>query len=219
MPHVPERSYTMDLTELPTDNPTDSNEGLTKRWPALPRVVWQIIGDFLHQRMPVVGNVRRLKLQLLPGMLFMVVVLLAATGCAAAQNAVSPAPTLSEASGAFIAELTPEAPNTYGTGTARLQLSPEQQRICFVIHVADMELPTTAAHIHKGAAGINGPIVVHLEPPNAQGVSTGCTHTPRAVIVAIMQHPADYYVNVHNKPYPEGAVRGQIAVCTSHVSC
>jgi hypothetical protein len=208
----------MDSAELPTDNLAD-NANLTKRWLALPRVVWQTAFDCMRQIVPSVGSGRRDSLRLLPGMLFMVVLLLAATGCAAAQNAVSPAPTLSEGSGAFIAELTPEAPNTHGSGSARLQLNPDQQRICFVIHVADIELPTMAAHIHKGATGIKGPIVVHLEPPNAQGVSTGCTHTPRAVIEAIMQHPANYYVNVHNKPYPDGAVRGQIAVCTSHVIC
>jgi CHRD domain len=209
----------MDLTESLTDNLAETNVGLIKRWAALPRVVWYTTCGLPYQPLRIVAKGRRDRLHLLAGTLFMSLVLLIASGCAAAQNAVSPAPTLSEGSGAFIAELTPEGPNTHGTGTARLQLSPEQQRICFVIHVANIELPTTAAHIHKGAAGTNGPIVVHLEPPNAQGISTGCTHTPRTVIAAIMQHPGDYYVNVHNKPYPDGVVRGQIAVCTSHVIC
>jgi hypothetical protein len=141
----------------------------------------------------------------------MVVMLLVFSGCEAAQNAVSPAQTIGEGSSTLVATLTPEGTNTQGTGTARLQLNPDEQTICSVIHVGGIELPATAAHIHKGAAGVSGPIVVPLPAPNSAGVSTGCTHAPRTLIVAIMQHPAGYYVNVHNTSYPEGAVRGQLA--------
>jgi hypothetical protein len=137
---------------------------------------------------------------------------------------VSPAPTegsipLAAESNTLVATLTPEGSNTSGSGTARLRLNPEQQQICFVIHVSGIALPATATHIHRGAAGIKGPIVVHLTPPNAQGASSGCTHASHELIVAILQHPADYYVNVHNAPYPEGAVRGQLAACGSHSGC
>jgi hypothetical protein len=197
----------MDSTPVPPRNLAESNGGLNERRPALPWAVWHNTHEFLHRRMPFV---RKSRLRRLSGTLGMAVVLLVFSGCAAAQNAVSPAPTVGEGSSTFVATLTPEGTNTHGTGTARLQLNPAQQTVCSVIHVAGIELPATAAHIHQGAAGIIGPIVVHLPAPNAQGVSTGCTHAPRSLIVAIMQHPADYYVNVHNTPYPEGAVRGQL---------
>jgi len=149
------------------------------------------------------------------GMLIVAVVILIFSGCAEAQAAVSPTSTLGEGSETFIAVFTPEGTNPYGTGTAHLLMNPEQQTVCFVIIVEDIKLPATAAHIHRGAAGINGPIVVNLRPPNAVGLSTGCTHVPGKLIVAIMQHSVDYYVNVHNKPYPEGAVRGQLFLCSS----
>ena len=149
---------------------------------------------------------------MLSGTLGVALTLLVFSGCAGAQNAVSPVPTLGGGSGTLVATLTPEGTNTHGSGTARLQLNPDQQTVCAVIHVTGIELPATAAHIHRGAKGTTGPIVVHLLSPNAQGVSTGCTHAPRALIVAIMQDPADYYVNVHNMAYPGGAVRGQLAV-------
>ena len=161
---------------------------------------------------------KRGRLCLLSGTLVMALVLLVFSGCVASQNAVSPVPTQGGGT-LLVATLTPEGTNTSGSGTARLQLNSKQQAVCFVIHVAGIELPATAAHIHRGAAGIEGPIVVPLRPPNAQGVSTGCTHAPHALIVAITQHPADYYVNVHNTPYPGGAVRGQLSVCGPRSSC
>jgi CHRD domain len=209
----------MDSTQLPLANLAENKVVLNERRPALPWVVWRHTFQFLHARKCIEGKGRRGRLRLLPGTFVMAVVLFVFSGCAAAQNAVSPAPTISDGGGMFVATLAPESPNTHGSGTARLLLNPDQQMICSVIHVKDIEVPATAAHIHQGAAGTKGPIVVHLQPPNAQGVSTSCTRAPRKLIVAIMDHPAGYYVNVHNMSYPEGAVRGQLAVCTSHMGC
>jgi hypothetical protein len=157
----------------------------------------------------------------------LVLLLLALSGCDAPLNAVSPVatqgstPAASGTPGAssMVATLAPEGKNTSGTGTARLQVNSSQQTICSLIHVSGIELPSTAAHIHRGSSGINGPIVVHLAAPNAQGFSSGCTSAPSAVITALLQHPADYYVNVHNATYPEGAVRGQLAMCGGRISC
>jgi hypothetical protein len=178
--------------------------------------MWHNTARFLHRRMPFVGKKRRMGIRrLVSGMLALAMMMLIFSRCAVAQAAVSPAATLREGSDTFLAVFTPEGTNPYGTGTAHLLLYPEQQTICFVIIVEDIKLPATAAHIHRGAAGINGPIVVDLRPPNAAGLSTGCTHVPRKLIVSIMQHSVNYYVNVYNKPYPEGAVRGQLFLCSN----
>jgi CHRD domain len=170
------------------------------------------------------------------------VLLLVLSGCADAHNAVSRVPaqrgnTLSNSSTStpstsststpgsttvgttLVATLAPEAPNTSGNGTARLLLRPQQQTICAVLHVTGIALPATKAHIHRGAAGTSGPIVVMLTAPNTQGISTGCTHVEPALINSITQHPADYYVNVHNATYPDGAVRGQLSTCGPHMNC
>jgi CHRD domain len=203
----------MDSIPVPPRNLAQSNGGLSERWPALPRAVWHHTTEFLSSRMPIAGKGRRGSLRLKSGTLVIAVLMLVFSTSAAAQAAASPTATLGEGSGMFIAVFTPEGTNPYGTGIAHLLLNPEQQTICFVIIVGDIKLPATAAHIYRGAAGINGPIVVSLRPPNADGLSTGCTNVPRKVIVAIMQHSVDYYVNVHNKPYPEGAVRGQLFLC------
>jgi hypothetical protein len=33
----------------------------------------------------------------------------------------------------------------------------------------------------------------------------------RELALAILKHPADYYVNVHNAEFPAGAARGQLS--------
>lgn len=97
-----------------------------------------------------------------------------------------------------------------GTGTALVTLNRGQQEVCFQLTVSDIE-PATAAHIHVGDAGEAGPVVVGLAPP-ADGESSGCVQDVDADLIdAILKDPAHYYVNVHNAPYPAGAVRGQLS--------
>jgi len=68
-----------------------------------------------------------------------------------------------------------------------------------------------AAHIHSAPAGVNGPIVVPLVPPTS-GSSSDCASVDRDLVLAILQHPENYYVNVHTTEYPGGAIRGQLAL-------
>ena len=104
------------------------------------------------------------------------------------------------------AEVPPADPD--GTGTAELRLNHGQGRICYTLTVANIE-PAVAAHIHVAPVGVNGPVVVPLVAPTA-GSSSACASVDRDLVKAIMQHPENYYVNVHNAPYPGGAVRGQL---------
>jgi hypothetical protein len=94
-----------------------------------------------------------------------------------------------------------------GSGVARLRLNLEERRICYTIRVDDVA-PLISAHIHKGAVGVAGPVVVTL-PVGREGGS-GCVRVERATIRAILQAPQNYYVNVHNEPFPGGALRGQL---------
>jgi len=66
------------------------------------------------------------------------------------------------------------------------------------------------AHIHKGAAGVNGPIVVTLNTPDKNGTSTACADIDPALAKDILANPQGYYVNVHNADFPNGAARGQL---------
>jgi hypothetical protein len=98
-----------------------------------------------------------------------------------------------------------------GSGTATLRLNPGQGKVCFVLTAAKVTLPATAAHIHTGAAGSPGPVLVTLAPPDATGVAGGCVSTPRSTIKAILKQPTGYYVNVHTSDFANGAIRGQLS--------
>jgi CHRD domain len=96
-----------------------------------------------------------------------------------------------------------------GSGTAQLTVNPGQEEICYSLEVSGIA-PAQAAHIHAGTAGEAGPVVVHLAAPT-DGTSTACTVVDRDLALAIIRDPDDYYVNVHNAEFPDGAVRGQLS--------
>lgn len=100
--------------------------------------------------------------------------------------------------------------DTDGTGTAQVRMIRGAAVICFSITVHGLTLPATGAHIHNGAAGVAGPIVVPLTPPGAGGTSSGCVNSTRTLVAAILDNPAGYYANVHTTDFPAGAVRGQL---------
>jgi hypothetical protein len=97
------------------------------------------------------------------------------------------------------------------TGTAHLRLNPGQEEVCFELSVANVDGEIFAAHIHRGTVTEAGPVVVGLAAP-VTGSSSGCVHADRELILAIIQNPENYYVNVHSRPnFPGGAVRGQLS--------
>jgi hypothetical protein len=99
-----------------------------------------------------------------------------------------------------------------GTGISTVAVSTSARRACVEIDVQGIVLPAAAAHIHQAAAGVNGPIVVPLTPPGADGISRGCARgLDPALVQAIATDPAGFYVNVHTTDFPNGAVRGQLA--------
>jgi hypothetical protein len=98
-----------------------------------------------------------------------------------------------------------------GSGTAFLSLNPGAGQVCFELSVSGIALPATGAHIHVAPAGSPGPVVVPLTPPDASGTSSGCVSASRELIIAIIQDPDAYYVNVHSTEFPAGAVRGQLS--------
>ena len=70
--------------------------------------------------------------------------------------------------------------------------------------------PATMAHIHKGAAGTNGDVVVPFDAAVVNAGGTATVTVDKALLDAIVADPGGYYVNVHTATYPKGAARGQL---------
>jgi hypothetical protein len=77
-------------------------------------------------------------------------------------------------------------------------------------------------HIHRGAAGVAGPIVVaffdlHETPADSRhdvlestNGLTGCVAASPTLLAEIQGNPSAFYVNLHNARFPGGFVRGQL---------
>lgn len=108
----------------------------------------------------------------------------------------------------FIANLTgaQEVPpqNTSATGTATLILNDDgTATISLTINgVVDQ----TAAHIHGGAVGVNGPVLFPLPNGSFSNFSLG---TLTATQIDRLKAGL-WYVNVHNSAAPNGLIRGQL---------
>ncbi|MEU5691786.1 CHRD domain-containing protein [Actinosynnema sp. NPDC020468] len=93
-----------------------------------------------------------------------------------------------------------------GRGYAVLRIS--RDRVCASLAVDGVVTPT-AAHVHRGATGVAGPVVATLATP-ADGDAAGCVAVDRDVTRGLVREPGQFYVNVHNGPFPNGALRGQL---------
>ena len=96
-----------------------------------------------------------------------------------------------------------------GQGNITVVVDPTKGTACYIMNVTGLE-GITVAHIHAGAAGENGRPVLDLETPE-DGTSGGCVPVTAELAEALLSNPAGYYVNIHTRAFPTGAIRGQLA--------
>jgi hypothetical protein len=101
----------------------------------------------------------------------------------------------------------PAAPAS-NTGRAEVKLNAATGKVCWEFYVKKIDGKPTAAHIHKGAPGVSGPVKVPLGTTYKR---EGCTTASKALVKSILAKPAAFYVNVHTAKHPAGAMRGQLA--------
>jgi len=96
-----------------------------------------------------------------------------------------------------------------GTGTVEIRVDPHDGQLCWNLYARGIDA-ATAAHIHRGEAGIAGPVVLMLTTPGADGHSQGCATIDLGLAREIANQGHIFYVNVHNAAFPNGAIRGQL---------
>jgi CHRD domain len=97
------------------------------------------------------------------------------------------------------------------TGSATVTVDASSGQVC--AKVTSNVTGAVAMHIHKGASGVNGPVVVPLDVKAINGASI-CATATSALATAIAADPAGYYVNIHTPAKPAGALRGQLAAAS-----
>jgi hypothetical protein len=96
-----------------------------------------------------------------------------------------------------------------GTGVARITIDTATDEVCVDLQTTDVE-DLILMHIHRGAAGVNGPVVIDfavgpLSPPDVVKCVPG-----GAVADEVAANPLGFYLNAHTAVFPAGAVRGQL---------
>ena len=95
-----------------------------------------------------------------------------------------------------------------GYGNITVVIDPPKGTACYIMNVQGLE-NVTAAHIHIGGPGETGRPVLPLETPEG-GTSGACVDIAPQLSEALLANPGGYYVNVHTRTFPGGAIRGQL---------
>ena len=165
------------------------------------------------------------------GVLLLSLCLLGAAGCDDDATAPSNLPIVMTANLSPANEVPPIA-NAENTGSGAVQITFNVTRdgtgaitggtVDFHFQLSGFPSSTTisAAHIHPGAAGVNGGVIVNTGILAASPVtqtngvmtfSASNISVPAATLQAIVNNPAGYYFNVHSPTNPGGVARGQLS--------
>ena len=100
--------------------------------------------------------------------------------------------------------------NPDGSGSATITLDPETGEVCWDMTAEDIGA-VTQSHIHTGAEGVSGGVLIPLDVDGFDGTTEGCTSDVAAAdIQMVLDNPAGFYVNLHTADFPAGAIRGQL---------
>jgi hypothetical protein len=92
------------------------------------------------------------------------------------------------------------------SGSIVVKLDPKAGKACWTIAIKGAGT-LLSAHVHRGLAGKNGPVVI---PLGDRWSKNGCVFVSAKTLNAVAKSPKSYYVDVHTKAYVNGVVRGQL---------
>lgn len=97
-----------------------------------------------------------------------------------------------------------------GAGGVFIAMGKRTGTFCFFADTANISTPLTAVHLHRGVRGEVGEEVVQLHGPSADPDVSGCHRLDRKQVKDISKYRENYYIDIHNEEYPDGALRGQL---------
>ena len=116
------------------------------------------------------------------------------------------------------------ATNSSGSGTATVDYNSAAGTFSYTLSWTNLTGDATMAHIHYGATGVSGPIVVPFfmsslaATDSISGTLTAADVMPDSAAgiftiadVARAIQDGNAYVNIHTAEYPAGELRGQLA--------
>ncbi len=147
--------------------------------------------------------------------------------CTALMSTVSPL----RADFVSTATLTPGADgatNSNGSGSVSVMYNAAANDFTYTLSWKNLTGDATMAHIHYGAPGVSGPIIIPFftttmpASDTISGTLTQADVNPMSGIntiadVAQAIEAGNAYVNIHTASYPAGELRGQLAVSSSAV--
>lgn len=99
----------------------------------------------------------------------------------------------------------PAATSFTGSGTITLNAAQNQITVALTHDIPNANV--TDGHIHQGAVGVNGPIVIPFPGQGANPINEVISVTPTQVTQLFA---GNYYVNIHTFAFPSGEIRGQV---------
>jgi CHRD domain len=121
---------------------------------------------------------------------------------------------------------TPAALNTGAFGTATVTVDMNARTVTYRVDVFNLPSGVTASHIHVGAAGTGGPVVVNFAPPVPASNDFAFSGTVKDTEFLLRPDQGirsaddmfqaiiggNAYVNVHSAVNPGGEIRGQLVL-------
>jgi hypothetical protein len=95
-----------------------------------------------------------------------------------------------------------------GQGIGILTFNPNDRT--FNARVVTSGVADNAAHVHEGAPGVAGPIVIPLTKQPGSVIWEARGTLTQAQEAAVRAGNLNYYFNVHSPTFPDGEIRGQI---------
>lgn len=112
----------------------------------------------------------------------------------------------------------PATGDAHGTALEFIKVEGDQVSVAVTWHGTGRP---TALHLHQGAKGANGDVVVDLTKALRHARHHSATGTVEvddpALLTALTNDPGAFYANLHTEEFPGGAVRGQLHKVTADV--